>query len=94
LIRASLKIAENSAAQAVYSQEMEFLVKGLDTLALFLDGSLLRSLLDGSGTLLLSLLAAASTDVHVELGDLMRVLARSGHLHGSSPVEVEVAQGE
>ena len=73
---------------------MEFLVEGLDTLALFLDGSLLRSLLDGSGTLLLSLLAAASTDVHVELGDLVGVLARSGHLDRSSPVEVEVAEGE
>jgi len=73
---------------------MEFLVEGLDTLALFLDGSLLRSLLNGSGTLLLSLLAAAGTDVHVEFGDLMSVLARSGHLNGSGPVEVEVAESK
>lgn len=76
------------------SQEMEFLVEGLDPLALLLDGSLLRSLLDGSGSLLLTLLATARANVHVELGDLVRVLARSWHLDGTGPVEVEVAQGE
>ena len=33
-----------------------------------------------------------SANVHVELSNLVRVLARSGDLDGSRPVEIEVAQ--
>ena len=38
--------------------------------------------------------ALVDADVHVELGDLVGVLAGGGHLDGPRPVEVEVAEGK
>lgn len=40
------------------------------------------------------MLSLVGTDVHVKLCDLVRVLARSRHLDGASPVEIEVTQRE
>ena len=59
------------------------------------------SVLDGTLVLTLApaalLLAATTSPVaheHVELSDLVSVLARSWHLDGTSPVEVAVTQGK
>lgn len=43
---------------------------------------------------MLLLATASSPDVHVELSNLMGILARSRHFNGSSPVKVEVAERE
>ena len=42
----------------------------------------------------LALTSATVAHKHVELGNLVCVLARSGHLDRACPVEVAVAQGE
>ena len=39
-------------------------------------------------------LPLVGADVHVKLSDLVRILAGSGNLDGTCPVEVEVAQRE
>ena len=40
------------------------------------------------------LLLLVRADVHVELGNLMGILAGSGHLDWTSPVEIKVTQRE
>ena len=35
---------------------------------------------------------AVGSDIHIELGNLVSILAWSGHLDGSSPVEVEMTK--
>ena len=40
------------------------------------------------------LLLLVGADVHVELGDLVRILAGSGHLDWTSPVKIKVTQRE
>ncbi len=54
----------------------------------------MEALADLAGHLLLLLLSFSSSNVHEQLGDLVRVHARSRDLDGTGPVEVVVAQGE
>ena len=71
---------------------MELLVERLDvSLTLLLSGLLAI----GSRALGLALLVMlGQAHIGVELGNLVGVLARSGHLNGTSPVEVKVTESE
>lgn len=71
---------------------MKFLLQRLNVADFLHNGILLLLILSSSWLLLL--LVASSTDIHVELSNLVSILARCRHLNGTSPVEVEVAQGE
>jgi len=66
---------------------VELLVEGGDVL---LDLSLKFLVLLTAGEVELFL---GDTDRREEVGDLVRILARGGHLDGAGPIEVEVAQG-
>ena len=72
---------------------MEFLAERLDLDALLLDVGLLLSM-DAVAALLPCVVALLGhADCHVEIGDLVRILARCWHFDRSGPVEITVAEG-
>lgn len=71
---------------------MEFLAQRLDFNAFLLDLRLLLPVDTGSTILPSGVPLLRHTNRHVEVGDLVGVLARSRHLDRASPVEVEMAE--
>ena len=72
---------------------MELLAERLDLDALLLDVGLLLSM-DAVAALLPCVVALLGhADGHVEIGDLVCVLARSWYFDRTGPVEVSVAEG-
>ena len=72
---------------------MEFLAERLDLDALLLDVGILLSM-DCVAALLPCIVALLGhADGHVEIGDLVSVLARCWHFDWTGPVEVAVAEG-
>ena len=69
---------------SILSQEMELLVERFDQFFALLLG--LNHFPGALGRLLL----LVGADVHLELGDLVGILAGSGHLDWTSPVKIKV----
>lgn len=75
-----------------FSQVVELLAERFNLNALLLDRRLLSSIDARASLLPRSVPLLRHADRHVEVGDLVGVLAWSRHLDRARPVEVEVAQ--
>ena len=75
-----------------YSQIVESFVQRSQGLDSGLDGALLGTL--AACAVLSSLSPVSIAHQHVELRDLVGILARSWHFDGPSPVEIAVTQGK